>query len=90
MNKVGAEFVKTSTGYGFVKGDDGKFSCVGATSHDIALMRKHSGPNVQAKAVDGVRTLKEMLILKELGITRCGSTVTAQVIADARKLFGEE
>jgi len=88
--KVGAEFVKTSTGYGFVKGEDGKFSYVGATAHDIALMRKHSGPNVQVKAAGGVRTLKDMLILKELGITRCGSTVTAQVIADAKVFFGEE
>ncbi len=88
--KVGAEYVKTSTGYGFVKGEDGKFSYVGATAHDIALMRKHSGPNVQVKAAGGVRTLKDMLILKELGITRCGSTVTAQVIADAKIFFGEE
>jgi len=87
--KVGADFVKTSTGYGFVKGDDGKFSYVGATAHDIALMRKHSGPNVQVKASGGVRTLKELLKLKELGITRCGATATATMIADARILFGE-
>jgi len=86
--KVGADFVKTSTGYGFVKGDDGKFSYVGATAHDIALMRKHSGAKVQVKAAGGVRTLKDLLILKDLGITRCGATATATMIADAVKLFG--
>jgi len=87
--KVGADFVKTSTGYGFVKGDDGGFSYVGATAHDIALMRKHSGPNVQVKAAGGVRTLQDLLKLKELGITRCGATATATMIADARILFGD-
>ena len=87
--KVGADFVKTSTGYGFVKGNDGKFSYTGATAHDIALMRKHSGPNVQVKASGGVRTLSELLKLKDLGITRCGATATAAMIADAKKMFGE-
>jgi len=87
--KVGADFVKTSTGYGFVKGDDGKFSYTGATAHDIALMRKHSGSNVQIKASGGVRTLSELLKLKDLGITRCGATATAVMIADAKKMFGE-
>jgi deoxyribose-phosphate aldolase len=88
--KAAADFVKTSTGYGFVKGDDGKFSYVGATAHDIALMRKHSGPNVQVKAAGGVRTLQDLLKLKELGITRCGATATATIIAEARILFGDK
>ena len=39
----GVEFVKTSTGYGFVKGVDGKYSYEGATEKDLILMRKHSG-----------------------------------------------
>ena len=38
--KAGADFVKTSTGYGFVKGPDGKYSYQGATEHDLVLMRK--------------------------------------------------
>ncbi len=37
--KTGADFVKTSTGYGFVKGPDGKYSYQGATEHDLRLMR---------------------------------------------------
>ena len=38
--KAGADFVKTSTGYGFVKGADGTYSYQGATEHDLVLMRK--------------------------------------------------
>jgi len=41
---AGVEFVKTSTGYGFAKGADGKYSYEGATEHDLILMRKHSAP----------------------------------------------
>ena len=33
-------FVKTSTGYGFVKRPDGLYTYAGATDHDLALMRR--------------------------------------------------
>ena len=49
--------MKTSTGYGFVKGKDGKYSYEGATEHDLALMRAHTSPKVQVKAAGGVRDL---------------------------------
>lgn len=88
--KVGADFVKTSTGYGFVKGDDGKFSYTGATIHDLTLMRKYSGPNVQVKAAGGVRTLTDLLKIKELGVARCGATATAIMIDEATRLFGDK
>ncbi len=84
---VGAEYVKTSTGFGFVKGSDGKYSYTGATAHDIELMRKHSGPKVKVKAAGGVRTLTELLKLKDLGISRCGATATASMLEEASKLF---
>jgi deoxyribose-phosphate aldolase len=87
--RVGAEYVKTSTGFGFVKGADGKFSYTGATAHDLALMRKHSGPNVKVKASGGVRTLAELLMYKEIGISRCGATATAVMLEEARKMFNE-
>jgi deoxyribose-phosphate aldolase len=87
--KVGADYVKTSTGFGFVKGKDGKFSYTGATAHDLALMRKHSGLKVKVKASGGVRTLTELLKYKELGISRCGATATAAMLEEAKKMFGE-
>ena len=37
---AGADFVKTSTGYGFVKGADGTYSYRGATEADLRLMRR--------------------------------------------------
>jgi deoxyribose-phosphate aldolase len=89
-SKVGAEYVKTSTGYGFVKGSDGKYSYSGATPHDIILMRKHCAPNVKIKAAGGVRTLSDLLRLKDLGISRCGATATAAMLEEAGKLFGDQ
>lgn len=88
-SKVKADYVKTSTGFGFVKGSDGKYSYAGATAHDLSLMRKHSAPAVKVKAAGGVRTLTDLLKFKELGIARCGATATVTMLEEARKLFGE-
>jgi deoxyribose-phosphate aldolase len=83
-----AEFVKTSTGYGFVKGSDGKYSYLGATEHDLKLMRRHSAADVQIKAAGGVRTLDDLLKVKSWGVTRIGATATATILEDAKKRFG--
>jgi len=89
-SKAGADYVKTSTGFGFVKGTDGKYFYTGATAHDLALMRKYSVPSVKIKAAGGVRTLAVLLEYKELGISRCGATATAAMLDEAKKLFGEK
>jgi deoxyribose-phosphate aldolase len=89
-SKVGADYVKTSTGFGFVKEPDGKFSYTGATAHDLKLMREHSAPSVKVKAAGGVRTLSDLLKFKELGIARCGATATVSMLEEAKKIFGEE
>ena len=86
---VGVAFVKTSTGYGFVKGSDGKYSYEGATEKDLILMRKYAAPDVQVKAAGGVRTLDGLLKVKELGVTRLGASATATILEDAKKRFGE-
>ena len=89
-SKLNVEFVKTSTGYGFVKGADGKYSYEGATEKDLILMRKHSAPQVQIKAAGGVRTLDDLLRVKALGVTRIGATTTAAMLDEAKKRFGIE
>jgi deoxyribose-phosphate aldolase len=89
-SKAGADFVKTSTGYGFVKGPDGKYFYLGATEHDLKLMRKHSAANVQVKAAGGVRTLDDLLKVKDLGVTRCGATATSAILEEAKKRFMTE
>ncbi len=86
-SKAGADYVKTSTGFGFVKDPDGKYSYKGANAHDLELMRKHSAPEVKVKAAGGVRTLADLLRFKELGISRCGATATASMLEEAKKLF---
>lgn len=82
-SKVGAAFVKTSTGYGFVKQPDGKYAYQGATEHDLKLMRKHAAPEVQIKAAGGVRTLEDTLKVREWGVTRIGATATASIVSAA-------
>jgi len=76
-------FVKTSTGFGFVRRDNGMYSYAGATDHDLALMRQHSAPSVQVKAAGGVRTLDDLLRVKALGVTRVGATATEAIIKEA-------
>lgn len=88
-SEVGADFVKTSTGYGFVKGDDGKYGYKGATHKDLELMRNHSDHKVQVKAAGGVRTLDDLLEVQALGVTRIGATATIAIIEAAQKRFGD-
>jgi deoxyribose-phosphate aldolase len=88
--RVGADFVKTSTGYGFVKQSNGDFNYKGATLEDVELMRKHSGPAVQVKCAGGVRTLDDLLKMKEAGATRSGATATETILTDAMKRFGDK
>ncbi len=84
---LNVEFVKTSSGYGFNKGADGKYSYKGATDEDLKLMRKHAAAEVQVKAAGGVRTLDDLLRVKELGVTRAGATATAVILDEAKKRF---
>ncbi len=78
-------FVKTSTGYGFVKQANGMYSYKGATDHHLRLMRKHSSASVQIKAAGGIRTLDDLLRVRELGITRIGSTTTEAILEEAKQ-----
>ena len=88
-SEAGAAFVKTSSGYGFVKGSDGKYSYQGATDPDLKLMRKYAAPEVEVKAAGGVRTLDDLLRVRELGVTRVGATATATILEDAKQKFSE-
>jgi deoxyribose-phosphate aldolase len=72
--EVGADFVKTSTGYG----DSG------ATDDDLRLMRRCSPPRVRVKAAGGVRTFERLLAVRELGVSRVGATATRAILDPAR------
>ena len=76
--EVGADWVKTSTGY----------ASSGATLADLELMRKHSPAHVQVKAAGGIRDLDALLTVRAIGITRVGATRTESMLEDCRKRLG--
>ncbi|ADB16129.1 deoxyribose-phosphate aldolase [Pirellula staleyi DSM 6068] len=83
--RAGADWVKTSSGYGFIKQPDGKYSYQGATEHDLALMRASCSPQVQVKAAGGVRDLDGLIRVRDLGASRCGATATAAMLDEYRR-----
>ena len=72
--EVGADYVKTSTGYG----------TGGATHADLILMRKAVPPQVKLKAAGGVRDLDAAIAVAELGCDRIGASKTAEILDDLR------
>ncbi|HNX35436.1 MAG TPA: deoxyribose-phosphate aldolase [Kiritimatiellia bacterium] len=78
-------FVKTSTGYGFVKQPNGFYSYQGATDHHLRLMRQHAAPEVQIKAAGCIRTLDDLLRVREIGVSRIGATATESILEEAKR-----
>ena len=76
-------FVKTSTGYGFVKDEDGHYGYIGATIEHLKLMREHTATHIQIKAAGGVRTLEDVLKVRQLGVSRIGATATKAILNEA-------
>ncbi len=70
---AGAHFVKTSTG----------FSTGGATTHDIALMRKTVGPEMGVKASGGIRDYETAMEMIEAGANRIGASAGIAIVAAA-------
>ncbi len=77
-------FVKTSTGYGFVKQPNGMYSYKGATDSQLKLMREHCSTKVKLKAAGGVRTLDDLLRVRDLGVERIGATATVAILEEAK------
>jgi len=77
--ELGADWVKTSTGYG----------SGGATIEDLRLMRQHSPPQVQVKAAGGVRTLDKLLEVRTIGVSRVGATATAAILDECQRRLGQ-
>ncbi len=75
---LGADWVKTSTGYG----------TGGATNEDLRLMRKHSPAHTQVKAAGGVRDLDRLLEVRAIGVTRVGATRTAEILDACKARLG--
>jgi deoxyribose-phosphate aldolase len=76
--QTGADWVKTSTGYG----------TGGATLADLKLMRKHSPARVQVKAAGGIRTLDALLEVRAIGISRVGASRTKEMLDECKRRVG--
>ncbi len=72
--EVGADYVKTSTGYG----------TGGATMDDLRLMRRSSPAHVKLKAAGGIRTLDGMIEAAEVGCDRIGASRTAEILDELK------
>ena len=68
--RAGADFVKTSTGFG----------TGGATPHDVALMRGVVGSKLQVKASGGIRTYKDAAAVVEAGADRLGVSASLTIL----------
>lgn len=73
--ELNVDWVKTSTGFG----------TSGATDDDLKLMRQYSPPHVQVKAAGGIRDLDTLLRFRDLGVTRCGSSRTHDILTAWKK-----
>ena len=71
---AGADFVKTSTGFG----------PGGATAADVALMRRAVGDQMGVKASGGVRDLEGLKAMVAAGATRIGASAGVRIVQESR------
>lgn len=76
--ELGVDWVKTSTGYG----------TSGATLDDLKLMREECPAEVQVKAAGGIRTLDQLLEVREIGVSRVGASATREILDSCRERLG--
>ena len=72
--RAGADFVKTSTGFG----------PAGATAADVALMRRTVGPGMGVKAAGGIRTLATLKEMVAAGASRIGASASVRIMEEAQ------
>jgi len=71
VTKSGADFIKTSTGFG----------TGGATIEDIRLFKAHVGANVKMKAAGGMRTKEDFIAFINEGCLRLGTSAAVKVLS---------
>jgi deoxyribose-phosphate aldolase len=69
--QAGADFVKTSTGFG----------SGGATFADVALMKQVVGDRAQVKASGGIKQVADAICMIELGAARLGTSAGVQLVS---------
>lgn len=71
---AGADFVKTSTGFG----------PGGATAADVALMRRVVGADMGVKAAGGVRDLEGLKAMVAAGASRVGASAGVKIVQESK------
>ncbi len=74
-NDLKVDWIKTSTGFG----------TSGATIDDLRLMLKHAAEGIQVKAAGGVRDLETLIKVRELGVTRVGTSRSEGLLDPVRE-----
>jgi len=74
VKAAGADFVKTSTGFG----------PGGATVADVALMRRVVGDEMGVKAAGGVRDLEQVRAMVAAGATRVGASAGVRIVRESQ------
>jgi deoxyribose-phosphate aldolase len=75
---AGADFVKTSTGFG----------PSGATLDDVRTMRAAVGPGFGVKAAGGIRSLADALAMLDAGANRIGASAGLEILAESERSQG--
>ena len=75
---AGADFVKTSTGFGRS----------GATAEDVALMKRTVGDRAQVKAAGGIRTFAQTCEMIRAGAARIGTSTGVAIVRDFQQSKG--
>jgi deoxyribose-phosphate aldolase len=70
VSNAGADYIKTSTGFG----------SAGADIEDILLFKEHIGPNVKIKAAGGIKTKEDMEAFLNFGCDRLGTSSALAIL----------
>ena len=54
----------------------------------MSLLRKHTPESVQVKASGGIRALASVLVYRDLGATRIGTSASREILQAARVRLG--
>ena len=82
---AGANWIKTSTGFGYTAQADGSMTTTGATEQDIALMAGNCSNKVEIKAAGGIKNFATLLKMRQLGASRIGTSSTQLILEECRK-----
>jgi len=88
IESAGGDFVKTSSGFAPSPYKNEHGETVGYTLDILKLMRASVSEDVEVKAAQGVRRLKDALEVIEIGVTRFGVSRTTSLLKEYDETYG--